>query len=68
MLKKKRMGQPPKGAEALGAEINIRVKKTDKQRGIKEAKGQGKSLAKLVREFFLDGLARLDRKRKGGDG
>lgn len=60
---KKRIGQPPKGADALTEKVNTRIKKSDLKRGLQEAKSQGKSLAKLIRELFLDGLARLERKR-----
>jgi len=62
---RKRMGQPPKGPDALTEKVNTRLKKSDLKRGLREAKAQGKSLARLIREFFLDGLARLERKQKG---
>ena len=60
---KKRLGPPTKGADALTEKVNTRVKKSDLKRGIRAAKAQGISLAKLVRKFFLEGLARLERKR-----
>ncbi len=64
MPRKKKRGQPPKGADALTEEVNVRIKKSDKLRGKREARAQGKTLAKLAREFYLDGLNRAERKRK----
>ena len=58
------LGKRPKSRRGRFVQQRPRVKKADKLRGIREAKAQGKSLAKLVREFFLEGLAKLEKKRK----
>ena len=63
---KKRMGQPPKGANALRTNIVTRVKVPDKMRLDREARAQdNKKPSALARELILDGLAKLEKKRKG---
>ena len=61
---KKRMGQPPKGKDALRANIIVRVKDSDKKRLDRDAKALGKKPTALAREFILTGLDRTERKGK----
>ena len=66
--KGKRMGQPPKGEEALRADITTRLKRADRKRLNQEAKAQeNKKPSTLARELILEGLNRAERKRKRGN-
>ena len=60
---KKLMGQPPKGADALKSNIVVRVKESDKKRLDRSAKAIGTKPTALAREFILDGLDRVEKRR-----
>ena len=54
----KKRGQPPKGADALSKDINVRLKPADRTRLEKAGKKGGIGPSAKAREYILEGLKR----------